>query len=290
MSLKTKRYIITGSTTEIGKSIVEQLKAAGHSVIEISRAKGISIDDEDKLHSAFKNADGAYLMMPFDMEATDLHSREKEIAEKLSRAVEINKIPRVVCLSGANAHLKFGTSLGAALLEDRLNILNIPELVHLRCGFFMENFIKGMSFFQQAETGSFSTPFRPDRKTPMIATKDIAQVAATIMLGQTFHEPRERELLGAKDYSMKEATQILGSAIGMSDLTYHQASYEDALSGMIAAGLSPSFTAAVIETAKSFNKGELWALETRSLTNTTSTTLEIFAEEVLKGSDQLQNK
>ena len=80
---------------------------------------------------------------------------------------------------------------------------------------------------------------------------------------------------------MAEATRVLGAAVGRPDMVYQQVSYDEARSGMLGLGVSPSFADAVAETARSFNDGEVWAKEIRSTSNTTATTLEAFAEQML---------
>jgi uncharacterized protein YbjT (DUF2867 family) len=165
------------------------------------------------------------------------------------------------------------------MMEDRLDKLGIAELVHLRAGFFMENFVKGLGFTQQAKTGVYSTAFHADTSIPMIAAKDVAEKVAELLTEEPFRQPRVRELFGPRDYTMEEATLILGLAIGHPDVRYVQSSYEDGRDGMLAMGASPSFTEAVMDTARSFNKGEVRAKEQRSAQNTTATTLEQFAQE-----------
>lgn len=287
MNTSNKKYVVTGSTSDIGQALIAKLTALGHEVTPVSRSTGISFDDQEKLTAAFTDADGVYLVIPFDMAAPDLHQREMEIGANLAAALEKNNVRRVVLLSGLNAHLKMGSSLGAALMEDRLNAMEIPELVHLRCGWFMENFFKGMGLMQQAAGGVFSTAFRGDLPMPMISAKDIGEIVADILTEKTFVQPRVRELLGPRDYTMAEATQILGAAIGKPNLAYVQCAYEDAYTGMLNAGVSPSFAEAVMETARSFNKGERWALEERSAKNATPTTLEYFAAEAVKNINEV---
>ena len=53
----------------------------------------------------------------------------------------------------------------------------------------------------------------------MIATRDIAQVAAQLLLRLDFSGHSTRELLGQRDISMQEATRIIGKAIGKEDLS-----------------------------------------------------------------------
>jgi hypothetical protein len=110
----------------------------GNEVRGVSRTQGVSLDDPFALHQTFSGADGAFIMIPFDMQAPDLHQREVEIGLRLGFATRSSGLKRVVLLSGLNAPLKMGSSLGAALMEDQLNSLDIPELVHVRAGFFME--------------------------------------------------------------------------------------------------------------------------------------------------------
>ena len=281
-----KTFTIVGSTSDIGKVVVEQLEDMGHR--RVSRASGISIDNEKALRDAFSRADGAYVMIPFDMKAPDLHKREDEIGEKLSDAIRVSTVKRLVFLSGLSAHLKKRTSgSGAGLMERKLHKLDIEELIFLRCAFFMENFLRGMNFPRQAPSGYFSSAFKGDIPMPMIACKDIGEKVVELLTTANFPRIRTRELLGARDYTMIEATRIMASTIDQPEITYRQVSIEEAQREMMAAGVSPSFADAVAGTAESFNSGDTWALEKRSPENTTRTTLEKWAQEALRTNTRL---
>jgi uncharacterized protein YbjT (DUF2867 family) len=249
----------------------------------VARGLGIGLSDQDGLNRAFTGADSAYVMIPFDVQARDLHRFERDIGSRLAEAISASGVRRVVLLSGLNAHLKMGTSLGAAEMEDRLEMLGLDELLHLRAGFFNENFVKGMGFVEQSASGVFATPFRGDLPIPLIAARDIGERVADLLT--TEHWPRDRvvELHGGGRYTLSEATQILGKAVGR-NVTYHQAPYADARAGMVENGMSASFADALIETATSFNKGERWALEAPGPRNTTPTTLERWTEEIFGAS------
>jgi uncharacterized protein YbjT (DUF2867 family) len=285
--MRQKTYVVTGASGHVGQAVVESLQARGHRTREVSRRAGVSIDDAGALTRAFSEADGAFVMIPFDMKARDLHEREQEMGMRLAAAVRAGGVPRVVLLSGTSAHLgrNAGSGLGAAMMEERLNDLGIAELVCLRGCFFMENFLN-LGIVEQAKIGVFGTMFRGDVATPMVAARDVGARAAALLTGVPFHEPRVREILGARDYTMAEATKILGSAIGHPELTYVQVSYDDARRHMLGGGLSPSFIDAVVETARSFNAGMIWAREERSAANTTETTLERWARDAF-GDDEV---
>jgi uncharacterized protein YbjT (DUF2867 family) len=272
-----RTIVVVGATSEVGAAASTRLRQQGHDVRGVARSLGISLSDQEGLNRAFAGADAAYVMVPFDVQVADLHGFEREVGSRLADAISGSGVSRVVLLSGLNAHLKMGTSLGAAEMEDRLETLGLPELVHLRAGFFNENFVKGMGFLQQAETGVFATPFRGDLPMPLIAAGDIGVRAAEILAADDWPGDRVIELHGGGYYTLAEATAILGRAIGR-DVAYQTVSYDDARAGMLQVGMSASFIEALIETATSFNKGERWTLETPNARNTTPTTLERWAE------------
>ena len=276
-------YTIVGATSDVGKRVSRTLEDTGHHVRKVSRSFGISIDDEEALFKAFSGIDGAYVMMPIDMQASDVHQREDEIGEKLARAIQAAHVKRVVLLSSLAGLVKPDSTRtsawGAIMMEERLGSLDIQEFMSFRCAFFMENFTKGLGFVEQAKTGSFVAAFRGDVAMPMIASTDIAEKVVEALTTDTLPEIRIRELQGARDYTLAEATHILATALGIPEVKYSQVPIEEAHKTMIAAGVSPSFAEAVMETAKSFNEGNPMALEKRSRENTTRTTLEQWAME-----------
>lgn len=278
-----KTYAITGATGHVGKAAAEKLRDQGHEVRPVSRSAGVSFEDLSALTRAFSGADGVFLMIPPDYKAPNPREQQNELGEKLAEAVKAAKIKRVVFLSSVNGQMKEGTGpiLGLHDMEERLNALGIPELVHLRPCFFMENQLMSIGLIAQA--GINGTAYRSDIPLPMIATVDIGAKAAEMLAEEPFRQPRARELLGPRDYTMAEATRILGAAIGKPDLNYVQFPYEDARQAMLQTGLfSDRFVDALLEVARNYNEGKLHATETRSAQNTTATTLERFAQEVFR--------
>jgi uncharacterized protein YbjT (DUF2867 family) len=280
-NMARKIYTVVGATGSVGRELGDVLQAHGHEVRPVARRAGVAFEDPVALDRAFAGADGAYLMIPFDFDAPDLHRREAEIGARLAGAVAKAAVPRVVLLSGLSAHLgdsTTGSAIGAALMEKRLDSLNIPELVHLRAGFFMENLLQGVG--QIAQTGTFCWAFASDRPMPMIAASDVGKRAAELLMQEKFDGRRVEELHGAGDHTLAEAVRILGASIGRPHVLYKQIPYAEARRGMIEAGISESFADAVMVTARNFNDGLVWAKEKRSPGNTTETTLGRFASEV----------
>ncbi|MEI9407979.1 MULTISPECIES: NmrA family NAD(P)-binding protein [Mesorhizobium] len=273
-----RTVVVVGATSEVGAQVASVLTGQGHAVRGVARGLGVALDDAAALASAFSGADSAYVMIPFDVTAPDLHRFEDEVSGRLATAIRTSGVRRVVLLSGLNAHLRMGTSLGAARMEERLEALGLDELVFLRASFFMENFARGMGFVEQAASGVFATPFRGDLPMPLIATRDVGQRAAALLGSEHFPAGRVVELHGGGYHPFEKVTEILGKAIGKA-VSYHAAPFADARAGMIAGGLSASFADALGETAASFNKGERWALEAPSPDNATPTTFEAWARD-----------
>lgn len=284
--LGKQTFVVVGGTGDVGRAVVNGLTKLGHVVRSVSRRDGISLDDPASLHKQFTGADAAYLMIPFDLEAPDLHSREIEIGARLEEAIVSAGVQRVVLLSGLNAPLKKGSSLGAALMEDRLNASDIKERFFLRVGWIMENFVKGLNFRAQANSGVFATPFKATRNMPMVSAADVGSRIVEILTQTTWPSDHVQELLGGGDYTMAQATNILAEALGEHSVEYVQVGPSDALGGMLASGMSPSFAQAVIETARSFNDDEPWGVQRRSAQNTTPTTLPAWASKVFAPSKE----
>ncbi|MBI2385599.1 MAG: NmrA family NAD(P)-binding protein [Elusimicrobia bacterium] len=277
-----KTIAVTGATGHVGKAIVTKLKEAGHEARKVSRTSGVPDDDLVALTNAFTGADAVFLMIPPDFKAPSLRKRSDELGAKLAAAVKAAGVRRVVFLSSLNAHLHAGTGpiLGLHDMEERLNALDIPELVHLRPAYFMENLLGGVDYVSRH--GRYAAALRPDIAIPMIATPDIGAKAAELLAEEPFLQPRVRELLGPREYTMTEAARILGRAIGKPDLGYAQQSYDEARRSMLDLGLTEGYADAMIELSRHMNEVLIEGTEVRSPLNTTPTTLESFAQEVFR--------
>jgi hypothetical protein len=111
----------------------------------------------------------------------------------------------------------------------------------------------------------------------MIASRDIAPIAADYLVHLDFKGRNVRYLRGARDYTMTEVTRILGAAVGKPELKYVE--FPDAIfrKGLISAGgLSPHAADMALEINRGIDSGLINA-EPRSQSNTTPTTLEEFA-------------
>jgi uncharacterized protein YbjT (DUF2867 family) len=119
---------------------------------------------------------------------------------------------------------------------------------------------------------------RGDLPFAMIATQDIAEVAAERMLEMDFSGKTVRELLGPRDISMDEVTRIIGAKIGKPDLPYMVLPRDDFINGLLQAGLSDDMAQQLVELDAAINDRLFASGHTRTEENRTPTDFEEFAD------------
>jgi uncharacterized protein YbjT (DUF2867 family) len=288
--------VVTGATGQVGQKVAQRLLAAGHPVRAVARtaanlqplsARGAdvrpgSLENQAFLTSVFRGAAAVLAVVPqtTDVGADDPVAEHTRIANSLAGAIRQSGVRQVVSLSSWGAEVP-GKATGpiAALhhFEELLDDTADLSVVHLRPGHFMENRLRDIRLISSA--GVLGNLLTPDLLIPMVATQDVAAVAAEHLADGGFTGRTVRYLLGPRDYTMTETARILGEAIGRPDLAYVQFPETDFRAGLIGSGFSPGFADAYVEMVRGFNT-RLVKGEPRSATNTTPTTLEEFATDV----------
>jgi uncharacterized protein YbjT (DUF2867 family) len=237
--------------------------------------------DADYLTGAFSGADAVYTLIPPSVVVEDYPAFQDQAGEAIVRAIREAGVGRVVFLSSVGADQPAGTGPIAGLhrQEGRLRSLEGVDVLALRPGFFFENHLETLGLIKHQ--GINGSAIAPDTSLPMIATMDIAEAAAEALMAPDFSGFVVRELLGPRDLTMAEANGIIGDAIGIPELPYVQFPYEDFEAALAQMGISASIAALYSEMARAFNDGLVRSLEGRLAANTTPTSLETFAAEVL---------
>jgi len=288
-----KKYVITGATGRIGKLLSIELLAKGNEVHAIGRsaeklkdletigAKTLKGDINDRafVTKAFQGADAVFCLLTADMHSFDVQTEQKRIADNFLYAVKENQVKNVVLLSSLGAQMRHGAGIvdGLGYMEEIFLQLKDTNVLNLRPAYFMENTFGLINTIEQM--GVAGTPLNGQIKIPMVATKDIAVVAARFLLSLTFKGNTIQYILGSKDYSYEEVTSIIGSEIDKPDLKYVQFPYNDALIAMVTSGFfSENVAKQMIELNKTINEGNFLEPNIRNAQNTTSTTFEEFAK------------
>ena len=287
-------YVITGATGNTGSVAAEKLLASGTKIRVIGRdakrlerfsqqgAETVVADmtDAAALDKAFSGARAVYAVMPPNVSAPDVRAYQERVTDSLAAAIRNNGIAYAVALSSTGADKTYGTGpvMGVHGLEKKLGMIDGLNSLSLRCGYFMENLLPQVGIIQSL--GFMAGPVRPDVPLPMIATRDIGEVAAESLAKLDFAGKQTRELLGARHVTYTEAAKIIGAAIGKPDLTYRQVPASVLKPAMMQMGMSSNMVDLLLEMSDALNTGHMKSQEPRSARNTTATTLETFVAEV----------
>ena len=287
-----KIFAIMGATGHIGRVLTEKFLEKGHSVRALGRdakklsalkAKGAetlspAFDDAKGLASAFKGAEGVFVMIPPNYGAEDFPAYQDKSGEAITAALSQAGVKAVVSLSSVGAGEPQGTGPIAGLYrqEQRLNKLSGIQVLHLRPTSFMENqFFSIPAIRSMGVNGSASVG---DYALPIVATKDIGAKAAEF-LEKGFQGHKVFEFTGPREYNLIEVTAALGKVIGKPDLKYVQFSYEDVKKGMLGSGMKPKMVDLMLEMYRAGNEGKIRPTQEFTPEHRGRTTLEEFARD-----------
>jgi uncharacterized protein YbjT (DUF2867 family) len=228
-------FAVAGVTGQTGRVAADTLLSWGHRVRVIVRdaAKGApwaargaevaiaDLEDEAAFTAALTGVDGAYVLLPPNMASADFRGWQRRAGEALVRAVAASGVPHVVLLSSVAAHHTDGTGpiKGLYPVEQALRALPNTGASFLRAAYFMENLLGSLSMLDQGLLPSF-TP--ANLGFPMIATADIGEVAASLLVegAPAPGSPRIVELGGAPTTMTDVAaalTEIVGKPVNVAE-------------------------------------------------------------------------
>ena len=256
------KIIVTGSLGNISKPLTKELAEKGHQVTVISsnpERKGDietlgataaigKLEDVDFLNETFSGADAAYCMTPFSFTEQDQTAYFRRINNNYVQAIRKNGVKRVVNLSGWAAN-----TLGSQNAENILDELSDAAITHLRPTYFYTNFygfvemIKGKNMI--------ATNFGGEDKIVLVSPIDIADAIAEEI--STPLEVRKVRYVASDELTCNEAANILGAAIGKSDLKWATLTDRQMQEDLEASGMPPQLAAGLVEMQADIHNGVL---------------------------------
>jgi uncharacterized protein YbjT (DUF2867 family) len=219
-------YAIMGVTGQVGGVVARTLLAAGQPVRAIARdaAKGrawaergceltlASIENVTALTSAFSGADGVFVLVPPSFDPAPEFPEAHAIAAALRAALDAARPSRVVYLSTIGAQASQSNLLTQhTIIEQALGELPMP-MTFLRPAWFMENCRWDVA--PAREPGVIPSFLQPlDKPVPMVATADIARVAAGL-LREGWSDRRIVELEGPQRVTPNEIAAVFTRLVG----------------------------------------------------------------------------
>lgn len=276
---------VMGATGHTGKKITEALLNAGEKVRALGRSEnklaelksaGAEVFEGDTndaafLAKAFRGVDAVYTLLPTDRRAPDYRAAQDRQGEAIVKAIRESGVRYVVALSSVGADLSEGAGVIAGLhaQEERLKRIEGAHVLLLRPVSFFENFYDALGVIKHEGINADSVA--PDLAIPMIASRDIADVAAKALKARDWDGVVVRELLGPRASSESASASQASTMSSSPTLTKRTHSHRRA-----GPRVSPGLYA---EMTRAFNEGTVKPRDGRTAANTTPTRFEDFAGE-----------
>jgi uncharacterized protein YbjT (DUF2867 family) len=283
--------VITTPTGLIGHQVLERVLKADEPVRVIVRdASSLSPEvlerveviegshgDAQVVDRAFTGADSVFWVAPPNPSTPTLDAVYAGFTKPAAEAIVVHGVERVVVVSGLGRGVIDHAGLVTASLEmDDLLARTGAGFRALLMPSFMDNVLRQTEAIKH---GMFFSTVSPDRKLPTCATRDIAAVAARLLLDHSWSGQDTIAVLGPEDLSHDEMAAI------MSDVLEQPVSYQqvpiDAFTQQLAdRGMSDAMITGMVEMMVAKDQG-LDNAEPRTPASTTPTSFRQWCEEVL---------
>jgi uncharacterized protein YbjT (DUF2867 family) len=232
--------VVTTPTGKIGHQALENILDSGEPIRVIARApsrlssqtlkrvevvKG-SHGDNDVVNEAFTGADSVFWLVPPDPHAESVEAAYVDFTRPACDAFRRHGVKRVVGVSALGRGTAMARNAGlvtASLAMDDLIASAGVNFRALTMPSFMDNILRQTQSIRSV--GVFFSPISGDRRLPTCATRDIATVAANLLLDSSWSGQDTIPVLGPEDLSFNDMAQIMSEVLGK-PVRFQQTSFE----------------------------------------------------------------
>ncbi|KAF4959559.1 hypothetical protein FGADI_1626 [Fusarium gaditjirri] len=167
----------------------------------------------------FSGSDAVLMVLPPAYDGRDIVEHAERISKNVKTAIErAGSVKRLLLLSSVGA--EFSEGVGELktnhISEEVLKATDIPEIIIIRCSYFMENWTMSVETLKGSNPFFFSTITPLDFKIAMVAIKDIGEAMAT-QLTRDWAPPSKpyiMELHGPEPYCPLDVQTAFSLALG----------------------------------------------------------------------------
>ncbi|KJE24559.1 putative nucleoside-diphosphate sugar epimerase [Frankia torreyi] len=287
--------IVTTPTGQIGRQLLGTLLTSGQPLRVIARDPSRlpahtrervevvpgSHSDADVVTQAFAGADAVFWLAPPNPQAVSVEAAYLDFTRPACEAIEKHGVSRVVGVSALGRGVALGRNAGlvtAALAMDDLIASTGVHYRSLAMPGFMDNMLNQVEAIRNQ--GTFFSTLSGDRKHPTCATRDIAAVAARLLLDDSWTGQDDVPVLGPEDLSQNDLAAIMSEVLER-PIRYQQIPGDAFRATLIEHGMSDAIAQAMLDMLTAKDNG-LDNAEPRTPEFTTPTTFRQWCEEVLK--------
>jgi uncharacterized protein YbjT (DUF2867 family) len=286
--------VITTPTGQIGGQVVERMLDSGEAVRVIARdpsrlparvlaraevVQG-SHGDAGTITKALAGADRLFWLVPPPgfRHAGSSERYYLDFTRPACQAIAGQGV-RVVGVStlghgfGGNAGL-----LSAALAMDQLIEGTGAAYRALALPFFMENLLRQAQALK--EQGTFTMANAADRPLPAVATRDIAAVAAALLLDTTWSGQASVPVAGPDNLTPDGMAEVISGTVGRT-IRYRQVPVTDYQATLVQRGASPAMAQDFADMAEAQNNG-IYDAEPRDPSSATPTSFRQWCRDTLE--------
>lgn len=235
------------------------------------------LEEQGFVTRATRGADALLWQTPGTFTARDFRAFTLGLAQHAAQAIRENLIHRVVFLSSHGADRAGLGQVSFAGEVEQLLAAAAPHTLALRSAGFMENLFTSSEALKQ---GRLFGVLPADKKYPLVATRDLGDVAARWLRDTSWSGHQVRGVHGPVDLSAEEQVAIIGGVLGTS-IRYQQLAPEALHDTFMKRGASASVAEAYVAMFRGFAHHDYRPTEQRTSETTTPTTLESWVRAVL---------
>lgn len=286
------KYVLGGSLGHINKPLAQKLVTAGHEVVVISSNAGRktqieeigakaaigSVEDAGFLTNAFAGADAVFTLIPPVHDSADWKAHIHQVGKNYAAAVKAAGVKKIVFLSSIGAHMPEGCGpvSGIYFAELEMAALDGVDVKFLRPGYFYTNLLGLTGMIKYA--GVFGNNYGAKSLVLMVHPNDIAAVAAEELLDLSFTGKSFRYIV-SDERTSEEIAAVIGAAIDKPEVPYVEFTDEQALDGMVQAGLPAEIARNFVEMGSAIRSGEMFSDYKKHPVELSPTKLEDFMTE-----------
>ena len=286
---------ITSPTGTIGHQVLETVLRSGAPVRVVARDPSRLPDDVRKrvevvkgshgdgnvVDLAFAGAEAVFWLVPPDPKAKSVEAAYVDFSRPACAALERHAVKRVVGIGALGRGLPMTAHAGLVTASLAMDDLIAGTGVSFRARTipsFMDNIL--MQLGPIKSKGLFFSPIDGDLRLPACATRDIAAVAARLLLDPSWTGQGHVAVLGPEDISFTDMAEIMSDVLGK-PVRFQRITLEAYKSRFVELGMSEAMAQGMTDMAAAKNQG-LDNAEPRTPENTTPTSFRRWCEEVLK--------
>ena len=288
--------VITAPTAQIGGRVLDRVLKGDEPVRVVVRdparlapeirerveiVQG-SHSEADVVDRAFAGADAVFWLVPADRNAVSADAAYSGFAQPGTEALGTHGVRHVVGVSALGRGTAVADRAGHVTATLAMDDLIAKTGVHYRAlanGSFMDNSLRDVRSFKTQ--GTFGLPIAGDRRLPLVATRDIGDVAADLLLDRDWTGVEEIPLLGPQDLSPDEMAAIISDVLG-TPVGYRQISggtLREAAAGFSSAAMAQALVDMMLAKDAGLDNGIARTAQDGARTPTTFRT---WCQEVLK--------